>query len=101
MARYPYRVLSARWTKTKDMPSFTASIKISGTEDIGIVNKIADIVSGYTVSVRAFNYRMNDGLFEGILNLMVPNNDVLHLIIKKIQSVKGVLKASRQNTDQN
>jgi GTP pyrophosphokinase len=96
MARYPYRIVAARWTKTKNAPSFFATIKISGIEDIGIANKIADIMAGYTVSVRNFNYSMEDGLFEGTLNIMVPNNDVLYVIIKKIQAIKGVLKASRQ-----
>jgi guanosine-3',5'-bis(diphosphate) 3'-pyrophosphohydrolase len=101
MARYPYRILTARWTKTKGTPSFNATIKITGVEDIGIVNKIADIVSGYSVSVRNFNYSIEEGMFEGLLNIMVPNNDVLHGIIRKIHSIKGVLKASRQNTGVN
>jgi GTP pyrophosphokinase len=99
MARYPYRVVAARWTKTKGAPTFNAIIKISGVEDIGIGNKIADIISGYNVSVRNFNYSMDEGMFEGTLNIMVPNNDVLYGIIKKIQSIKGVLKASRHNSD--
>lgn len=96
MARYPYRVVAARWTKTKNAPTFFATIKISGIEDIGIANKIADIIAGYTVSVRNFSYSMDEGMFEGTLNIMVPNNDVLYGIIRKVQSIKGVLKASRQ-----
>jgi hypothetical protein len=40
---------------------------------------------------------MEDGMFEGTLNLLVPNNDVLHGIIRKIHSIKGVLKVVRQN----
>jgi guanosine-3',5'-bis(diphosphate) 3'-pyrophosphohydrolase len=102
MARYPYRILAARWTKSRgSSPSFIATIKITGVEDIGMVNKIADIISGYNVSVRTFNYSIDDGMFEGLLNIMVPNNDVLHGIIRKIHSIKGILKASRQNTGQN
>jgi guanosine-3',5'-bis(diphosphate) 3'-pyrophosphohydrolase len=99
MARYPYRIVTARWTKTKDMPSFKTAIRITGIEDIGIVNKIADIISEYKVSLRSFMYDMNDGLFEGTLNIMVPNNNVLQGIIKKILSVKGVLKANRFDSE--
>jgi GTP pyrophosphokinase len=99
IARYPYRVVIARWTKTKGAPTFGATIKISGVEDIEIANKIADIVAGYNLSVRNFNYSMDEGMFEGILNLMVPNNDVLYGIIRKIQSIKGVNKAFRQTSD--
>ena len=98
MARYPYRVVVARWTKSKNSPSFIASIKITGVEDIGMVNKIADVISEYKVIMRNFNYNMNDGLFEGMLNIMVPNHNVLHGIIKKIQSIKGILKASRYDS---
>jgi len=97
MARYPYRVVSARWTKTKSITSFISSIRITGVEDLGIVNKIADVISAYNVSVRNFNYSMEDGMFEGTLNLLVPNNDVLHGIIRKIHAIKGVLKVIRQN----
>jgi guanosine-3',5'-bis(diphosphate) 3'-pyrophosphohydrolase len=100
MARFPYRVVMARWTKTKNMPSFRASVKITGIEEIGIVNKIADIIAEYKVSIRSFNYNMDDGLFEGILSIMVPNNDVLQVIIRKIISIKGVSKAVRQETHQ-
>ncbi len=98
MARYPYRVVTVRWSKTKSITSFIASIKITGVEDIGIVNKIAEIISVYNVTIRNFNYNMEEGMFEGVLNLLVPNNDVLYGIIRKIQSIKGVLKANRINS---
>jgi GTP diphosphokinase / guanosine-3',5'-bis(diphosphate) 3'-diphosphatase len=95
MSRYPYRVVTARWTKSRNSPSFIASVKITGVEDIGIVNKIADVISDHNAGIRSFNYKMDDGMFEGILNLMVPNHDVLYGIIRKIQSLKGILKATR------
>jgi hypothetical protein len=43
---------------------------------------------------------MTDGLFEGILNIMVPNSDVLHGIIRKIQGIKGILKTTRYDSGQ-
>jgi GTP diphosphokinase / guanosine-3',5'-bis(diphosphate) 3'-diphosphatase len=98
MSRYPYRVVAARWTKSKNNPSFMAKIKVTGIEDIGMVNKIADVISDYKVPMRNFNYNMDDGMFEGMLNIMVPNNDILHAVIKKIQSIKGILKASRYDS---
>ena len=81
------------------MPSFRASIKITGVEDIGIVNRIADIIASYSVSLRSFNYNINDGMFEGMLSIMVPNNNVLQGIIKKILGVKGILKAVRTESE--
>ena len=99
LSRYPYRLIAARWSKAANIPSFIASVKITGVEDIGIVNKIADIIADHKVAMRSFNYNINDGLFEGVLNIMVSNSDVLHTIIRKISGLKGIVKASR--TDSN
>ncbi len=98
MARYPYRLIAARWSKSKSSASFIAAIKITGIEDIGMVNKIADVIAAHNAVVRSFNYNMADGLFEGMLNIMVPNNDVLHSIIRKVQGIKGILKAARYDS---
>jgi GTP diphosphokinase / guanosine-3',5'-bis(diphosphate) 3'-diphosphatase len=95
IARYPYRVVVARWTKSKNSPSFVATIKITGVDDIGMVNKIADIIADHKAVVRNFNYKMDEGLFEGVLNIMVSNHNTLYGVIRKIQSTKGILKASR------
>ena len=101
MARYPYRVISARWSKSKNSPSFIAAIKITGIEDIGMVNKIADVIADQKAVVRSFNYNMADGMFEGILHIMVPNSDVLHGIMRKIQGLKGILKTTRYDSTGN
>jgi GTP diphosphokinase / guanosine-3',5'-bis(diphosphate) 3'-diphosphatase len=95
IAKYPYRVVVARWTESKSLPSFKSVVKITGVEDIGIVNKITDIIAGDKVSLRSFNYNMNDGAFEGILTVMVSNINVLQGIIRKISGIKGVHKATR------
>lgn len=97
MSRYPYRVVAARWTSAKNLTSFTTSVRISGMENTGIVNQISEIISNYNVAIRSFSYNTDEGIFEGTLNLLVPNNDVLYSIMKKIQSVKGILKVTRQN----
>ena len=99
MSRYPYRVVTARWTKAKGAPTFNALIKVSGIEDIGIGNKIADVIAGYNVTVRSFSYKVEDGMSEGMFSIMVPNNDVLYGIIRKIQGIKGILKVSRQTSE--
>jgi hypothetical protein len=38
---------------------------------------------------------MNEGLFEGTLNIMVPNYNTLQLIIRRIHGLKGILRAVR------
>lgn len=98
MSRYPYRVVSAKWTKSKAAPSFVASVKITGIEDMGMVNRIADILAVNNVTIRSFNYKMDDGMFEGMLHIMVPNNDILHGVMRKVQAIKGILKVTRSDS---
>ncbi|MBK8884333.1 MAG: bifunctional (p)ppGpp synthetase/guanosine-3',5'-bis(diphosphate) 3'-pyrophosphohydrolase [Bacteroidales bacterium] len=99
ISRYPYRVVVARWTKSKSSPSFVAAIKITGVDDIGMVNKIADVIAEHKAVVRNFNYKMDDGMFEGMLNIMVSNQNDLYGVIRKIQSIKGILKATRYDNN--
>jgi GTP pyrophosphokinase len=94
LSRYPYRAIAARWTTSRPGVTFIASIKISGIEQTGLVNKIADILSASKVITRGFNYRMDDGSFEGMLNIMVPNNHVFQGVIKQLQAIKGIQKVT-------
>jgi GTP pyrophosphokinase len=98
MSRYPYRVVPAKWKVTTRSPSFLATIKVSGVEDIGIVSRISDTLAGHSVSVRSFNYGINDNMFEGMIQLTVPNVSVLYGLIRKIRSIKGVVRAVRTDS---
>ncbi len=96
MENYPYRIMKARWTRLDAARGFFASIKMAGVENIGIVARISEILAEYKgIAVRNFTYHMNNGLFEGRVELLVPNINVLYSIIKKIQSVKGINRVFR------
>ncbi len=95
MANYPYRILMARWTKMEESPAFRTGIRITGIDDHAMITKIHDVLTSYKVSLRNFKYDNHDGMFEGILYLFVPNINILNGLIKKIQSIEGVLKATR------
>ncbi|MFO7574448.1 MAG: RelA/SpoT family protein [Bacteroidales bacterium] len=95
ISRYPYRILPARWTESRQSQAFVTSVKVSGIEDIGIVSRISDILNKQKVTVRSFNYSMNDGLFEGIIQLTIPNVNILNGLIRKIRLIKGVSRATR------
>ncbi len=94
-SNFPYRVLRARWTRLDAARGFLTSVKVTGIENLGIVARISDILTEYKVSVKSFTYKMDNGLFEGKIDLLVPNINLLYGLIKKIQSVKGITKASR------
>jgi|WetSurMetagenome_2_1015567.scaffolds.fasta_scaffold00704_3 GTP diphosphokinase / guanosine-3',5'-bis(diphosphate) 3'-diphosphatase len=96
MSNFPYRVLKASWTrKREDSGSFLTSIKVAGVENLGVVSKITEILAGFKLTVRNFSYQMNNGMFEGKIDLLVPNVNILYAVMKKIQSVKGITRTLR------
>jgi guanosine-3',5'-bis(diphosphate) 3'-pyrophosphohydrolase len=98
LSNFPYRVLRARWTRLDASRGFLTAVKMTGVENLGIVARISEILSEYNVSVKNFTYRMDNGLFEGRIDLLVPNINVLYSLIRKIQSVKGITKATRYDS---
>ncbi len=95
LSSFPYRVLRARWTRLDATRGFLTSIRLTGMENLGIVARISEILSEYRVSVKNFAYKMDNGMFEGRIELLVPNVNILYGIIKKIQSVKGITRVTR------
>lgn len=63
---------------------------------MGIVNNITSIISKEAnVSLRSISIDSNDGLFSGILTVMVDDTRVLTALIKKLRTVKGVKAVTR------
>lgn len=96
ISNFPYRVVRARWTRLDSARGFLAQIRLTGVENLGIVSRITEILAEYKgVAVKNFTYSMNNGLFEGRIELLVPNINLLYSIIKKIQSVRGITRVTR------
>lgn len=95
ISNFPYRVVRARWTRLDASRGFLTSVKVTGVENLGIVTRISEILSEFKLSVKNFTYKMDNGLFEGRIELLVPNVNVLYSVLKKIQSVKGITRAMR------
>ena len=62
-----------------------------------LFRSISVTMTNFKVVVRGFNYKMNDGLFEGQIQVSVPNVNILYALIAKIQAVKGVMRAIRSD----
>jgi GTP pyrophosphokinase len=99
MSNFAYRVVKAKWTNQASI-SFLAGIKVSGTDEVGIVNNITKIISNeLNVNMRSISFDTNDGIFEG--TIMVFVNDTNHLtdLIKKLKKVSGVLTVNRVDSN--
>lgn len=93
--RFPYRILRARWAG-KGSGSYAITLRVVGVDDLGIVNNITSIISKEErVMLRSISIESNDGLFSGILSVMIEDTSRLNLLIKKLRTVRGVKDVSR------
>jgi GTP pyrophosphokinase len=95
--RYPYRIVKVRWTESHGSNSgFTVNIKISGKDNILVVNEISRLIAtDLKVSMRSMNLVSKDGIFEGTYTLIVQDRPHLETVIKRIKKTKGVLSVGR------
>jgi GTP pyrophosphokinase len=67
LSNYAYRVVKAKWNN-EQLISFLAGIKITGTDELGIVNNITKVISSENnVNMRSINFDTEDGIFEGTI----------------------------------
>lgn len=96
LSRYDYRIVKARWTNSTESSTFQVMIKLSGIDEVGIVNKISDVVSkDLKMTLRSISIDSTDGMFEGVIRVIVRNKSQLDLLLHKLIRVKAVLKAAR------
>ena len=94
--RYPYRLIKTRWQDTKKKSSFQATIRIAGTDEIGIVGQITHVISkDIGVQMRSINIENNNGDFDGTLRVFVNGLDHLDFLMNKLRSINGVFSVSR------
>ena len=70
MANYGHRVVKTKWAKNKEI-SFLTGLKITGLDDVGVVNKITNLISGeLKININALTIEAKEGIFEGISSCM-------------------------------
>ncbi|MES2591644.1 MAG: bifunctional (p)ppGpp synthetase/guanosine-3',5'-bis(diphosphate) 3'-pyrophosphohydrolase [Bacteroidota bacterium] len=95
LSNYAYRVVKAKWT-TPELISFLAGMKITGIDEVGIVNNITKIISSeHNVNMRSLSFDTNDGTFEGTVMVFVHDTHHLTELMKKLKTVNGVLTVTR------
>ena len=95
LSNYAYRVVKAKWN-SQQLISFLAGIKITGSDEIGLVNNITKIISTqYNVNMRSISFDTDDGIFEGTIMVFVHDTDHLTQLINKLKKVRGVMTIKR------
>ncbi|MDX9696046.1 MAG: RelA/SpoT family protein [Bacteroidales bacterium] len=100
--RYNYRIINARWNNAASNKSFQTTIKITGIDEVGMLNKITEIISkDMKVRMRHITMDSNDGFFEGNLKLYVEGTEHLDVLFRKLKKEKGILKIVRVDSQEN
>jgi GTP pyrophosphokinase len=93
--RYGYRIVKAKWSG-KGSSQYSITLRVVGSDDIGIVNNLTSIISkDERLVLRSINIDSHDGLFSGNLVVMLEDTSRLEALLKKLRTVKGVKQVER------
>ncbi|MFL5763470.1 MAG: RelA/SpoT family protein [Bacteroidia bacterium] len=99
LSNYAYRVVKAKWT-SQELISFLSGIRITGIDEVGLVNNITKIISSeLNVNMRSISFDTNDGTFEGTVMVFVHDTNHLTELMKKLKKVNGVLTVTRVDSN--
>lgn len=99
MANYGHRIVKTKWAKNKEI-SFLTGLRIIGLDDVGVVNKITNIISGdLKINISGLSIESKEGLFEGIIKVFVNDKDELELLVERLKSLNGIQKVDRFDTE--
>ena len=95
-SRYPYRTMDAQWSTQVEGSFFIAAVKISGFDQLGILNTITNMISqDLKMDVRGISLDSRGGKFDGVVKVSIRDIKQLEFLIKKLLEIKGIIKASR------
>jgi GTP pyrophosphokinase len=100
LANYGHRVVKSKWAKKSEI-SFLTTLKINGLDDVGVINKITNIISGdLKINMRSMSIESADGMFEGVINIFVHDKKELGNLCKQLENLKGINSVIRQELDE-
>lgn len=87
---YGNRILDAKWDMHKKL-LFDATIELSGTDRIGILNDITRIISEeLNVNIHKITISCEEGIFNGTIDLRIHDRDDVKNIIKRLKKIEGI-----------
>lgn len=94
-SNYAYRIMQAKWIDSSQQ-EFAARIKLSGIDNLGLVNNITKVISSNMhVNMKSISFESDDGIFSGKINVIVKNNNMLKKLMDNLKTINGIDKVSR------
>jgi GTP pyrophosphokinase len=99
LANYGHRVVKTKWAKNKEI-SFLTGLKIIGLDDVGVIHKITNLISGeLKVNISAMTIEAKDGIFEGNVKVFVHDKEELDNLVNELLSLPGIERVDRYDTE--
>jgi len=99
LANYGHRVVKTKWAKNKEI-SFLTGVKIVGMDDVGVVNKITNLISGeLKINIAALTIEAKEGLFEGNIRLYVHDKEELDKLVQRLYELPGIESVERYDME--
>ncbi len=99
LSNYGHRVVKTKWVKNKEI-SFLTGIKIIGLDDVGVINKITNLISGeLKININALTIEAREGLFEGNIKVYVHDKDELEDLVDHLLKLPGIESVDRYDTE--
>lgn len=100
MANYGHRVVKTKWAKNKEI-SFLTGLKIVGLDDVGVVNRITNLISGeLRININAITIEAREGLFEGNIKVYVHDKEELEELVTRLLKLPGIERVDRYDTEE-
>jgi len=100
MANYGHRIVKTKWAKNKEI-SFLTGIKIVGMDDVGVINKITNVVSGeMKINISALTIESGEGIFEGTIKVFVHDKEELDELVERLKHLNGIQSVTRFDDEQ-
>ncbi len=95
LANYGHRVVKTKWAKNKEI-SFLTGLKIVGLDDVGVINKITNVISGdLRINIAGLTIESREGLFEGTIKVFVHDKEELEELVVRLKSLNGIQTVDR------
>jgi GTP pyrophosphokinase len=99
MANYGHRVVKTKWAKNKEI-SFLTGVRIVGMDDVGVINKITNLISGeLKLNINALTIEAKEGLFEGNIRIYVHDKEELEELVTRLLQLNGIQSVIRYDTE--
>jgi len=100
LANHAHRVVKTKWAKNKEI-SFLTGLKILGLDDVGVIHKITNLISGeMKVNIAAMTIEAKDGIFKGNLKVFVQDKDQLEKLVTNLLDLPGIERVDRYDTEE-